>query len=218
MSRDFSWPEMLFLLGALKWTLALTGVAFLGGGAGGLIVALMRVSPRRANRVAAGCYIALFQSTPLLLQLFLAFYGLAVLLGVQLEAWPAVAFAFSLYAAAFLGDTWRGAIEAIPAEQWEAGTALALHRGRVLRLIVLPQALRIAIPPTVGFLVQLVKNTSVASIVGFVELARAGQLMVNVTFQPMIVYPVVAALYFVICFPLSEAASRLERRLDRRSV
>jgi polar amino acid transport system permease protein len=213
MSRDFSWPEALFLISALKWTLALTAVAFVGGGTGGLIVALLRVARAREIRALAAGYVALFQSTPLLMQLFLAFYGLAVLLGVRLEPWPAVAFAFSLYAAAFLGDIWRGAIEAIPHDQWEAGAALALSRAHVLRHIILPQAVRIAIPPTVGFLVQLIKNTSVASIVGFVELTRAGQLMVNVTFQPMVVYPLVAALYFAICFPLSEAAGRLERRL-----
>ncbi len=218
MSRDFGWPEFVFLLAALKWTFALTAVAFLGGGVGGLIVAVMRVSRRRAVRVLASGYVALLQSTPLLLQLFLAFYGLAVLLDIRLEPWPAVAFAFSLYAAAFLGDIWRGAIEAIPIEQWEAGAAIALPRRVVLLRVILPQAIRIAIPPTVGFLVQLVKNTSVAAIVGFVELTRAGQLMVNVTFQPMIVYPLVAMMYFAICLPLSEAASWLERRLDRRIV
>jgi polar amino acid transport system permease protein len=218
VSRDFGWPEFVFLLAALKWTFALTAVAFLGGGVGGLIVAVMRVSRRRAVRVLASGYVALLQSTPLLLQLFLAFYGLAVLLDIRLEPWPAVAFAFSLYAAAFLGDIWRGAIEAIPIEQWEAGAAIALPRRVVLLRVILPQAIRIAIPPTVGFLVQLVKNTSVAAIVGFVELTRAGQLMVNVTFQPMIVYPLVAMMYFAICLPLSEAASWLERRLDRRIV
>ena len=130
-------------------------------------------------------------------------------------AWPAVATAFTLYAAAFLGEIWRGAIEAVPREQWEAGIALALPRRIILLRIVLPQALRIAIPPTVGFLVSLVKGTSVAAIIGFVELTRAGQLMVNVTFQPMVVYPVVALLYFAVCWPLSLLALRLERRLER---
>lgn len=213
MSRDFEWPEFIFLLLAVRWTLALTAVAFVGGGLGGLAVTLMRVSQFRAVRAVAAIYITLLQSTPLLLQLFLGFYGLAVLTGVRLDPWPAVALAFTLYAAAFLGDAWRGAIEAIPRAQWEAGTALALPRRQVLRLIVLPQAVRIAIPVTVGFLVQLIKGTSVAAIVGFVELTRAGQLMVNVTFQPMVVYPVVAAMYFVMCWPLSLAAGRLERRL-----
>lgn len=216
MSRDFATPEMLFLLGALRWTVLLTLVAFIGGGAGGLLVALARVSPSRGVRWAASIYVGLLQGTPLLLQLFVAFYGLAVLTGVRLDPWPAVALAFTLYAAAFLGDIWRGTIESIPRAQWEAATALGLRRAATLRTVILPQAARIAIPPTVGFLVQLIKNTSVAAIVGVVELTRAGQLMVNVTFQPMVVYPVVAALYFLVCFPISHAATRLEARLDAR--
>lgn len=216
MSRDFGPTEFLFLLAALRWTVALTLVAFVGGGIGGFIIAMMRVSRMRPVRAAATLYITLLQGTPLLMQLFLAFYGLAVLTGVRLDAWPAVALAFTLYAAAFLGDIWRGTIEAIPSQQWEAATALALPRWQTMRRVILPQAARIAIPPTVGFLVQLIKNTSVAAIVGFVELTRAGQLMVNVTYQPMVVYPVVAALYFAVCWPISLAAGRLEARLDLR--
>ncbi len=216
MSRDFGGPELLFIVAALRWTVLLTGIAFVGGGLGGLAVALARVSPSPPVRWAATVYVGLFQGTPLLMQLFVAFYGLAVLTGVRLDPWPAVALAFTLYAAAFLGDIWRGTIEAIPRTQWEAATALALPRRRILRHVILPQAARIAIPPTVGFLVQLIKNTSVAAIVGFVELTRAGQLMVNVTFQPMVVYPLVAALYFALCYPISFAAGRLETRLDAR--
>ena len=216
MSRNFGEMELLYLLAALRWTVALTLVAFVGGAVGGFVVALMRVSPSWPVRSLARLYVALLQGTPLLMQLFLAFYGLAVVTGLRLDAWPAVALAFTLYAAAFLGDIWRGTIEAIPHTQWEAATALALPRWMVLRHVILPQAARIAIPPTVGFLVQLIKNTSVAAIVGFVELTRAGQLMVNVTFQPMVVYPLVAALYFAVCWPISFAAGRLEMRLDAR--
>lgn len=216
MSRDFGANELVFLLAALRWTVALTLVAFVGGGVGGFVVAMMRVSRVPAVRALASVYVMLLQGTPLLMQLFLAFYGLAVLTGVRLDPWPAVALAFTLYAAAFLGDIWRGTIEAIPRTQWEAASALALPRWQAMRHVILPQAARIAIPPTVGFLVQLIKNTSVAAIVGFVELTRAGQLMVNVTFQPMVVYPLVAALYFVVCWPISFAAGRLEARLSVR--
>lgn len=216
MSRDFGANELVFLLAALRWTVALTLVAFVGGGIGGFVVAMMRVSRVPAVRALASVYVMLLQGTPLLMQLFLAFYGLAVLTGVRLDPWPAVALAFTLYAAAFLGDIWRGTIEAIPRTQWEAASALALPRWQAMRHVILPQAARIAIPPTVGFLVQLIKNTSVAAIVGFVELTRAGQLMVNVTFQPMVVYPLVAALYFVVCWPISFAARRLEARLSVR--
>jgi polar amino acid transport system permease protein len=213
MSRDFEWPEFLFLLLALRWTLLLALVAFVLGGIVGAIVALARTARAAPVRWLAIFWVNLFQGTPLLMQLFLAYYGLAVVTGVRLDPWPAVALAFTLNASAFLGEIWRGAIQAIPDGQWQAGAALALPRRVILWRVVLPQALRIATPPTVGYLVQLLKGTSVAAIIGFVELTRAGQLMVNVTFQPMLVYPVVALLYFVVCWPLSWLAGRLERRL-----
>jgi polar amino acid transport system permease protein len=214
MSRDFDWSAFLFLLGALRWTVLLSLIAFLGGGIGGLLLALARTSPYRLLRWIAAGYIGLVQGTPVLMQLFLAYYGLAVLTGLRIDPWPAVTLAFTLYAAAFLGEIWRGAIQAIPRQQWEAAAALPLSPLAQLRHVIIPQATRIAIPPTVGFLVQLIKGTSIASIIGFVELTRAGQLIVNVTFQPMIVYPIIAALYFALCWPMSLLALRLERRID----
>ena len=214
MSRDFDWPELWYLVGALRWTIVLSLVAFVGGGIGGLLLAIARTSSYRILRALAAAYIGLIQGTPLLMQLFLAYYGLAVLTGLRLDPWPAVTIAFTMYAAAFLGEIWRGAIQAIPRQQWEAAAALPLAPAAQLRYVILPQALRIAIPPTVGFLVQLIKGTSIASIIGFVELTRAGQLIVNVTFQPMIVYPIVALLYFLLCWPISLASLRLERRID----
>jgi len=214
MSRDFDWSAFLFLLGALRWTVVLSIIAFVGGGVGGLLLALMRTSPYRTLRWIASGYIGLLQGTPVLMQLFLAYYGLAVLTGLRIDPWPAVTLAFTLYAAAFLGEIWRGAIQAIPRQQWEAAAAIPLSPFAQLRHVILPQAMRIAIPPTVGFVVQLIKGTSIASIIGFVELTRAGQLIVNVTFQPMIVYPIIALLYFALCWPLSLLALRLERRID----
>jgi polar amino acid transport system permease protein len=214
MSRDFDWAAFLFILGAVRWTVLLSLIAFAGGAVGGLILAVMRTSRNVVLRGIAATYIGVIQGTPVLMQLFLAFYGLAVLTGVRIDPWPAVTLAFTMYAAAFLGEIWRGAIQAIPRTQWEAAAALPLSPLAQLRHVILPQALRIAIPPTVGFLVQLIKGTSIASIIGFVELTRAGQLIVNVTFQPMIVYPIVAVLYFALCWPLSLASLRLERRMD----
>jgi polar amino acid transport system permease protein len=212
--RTFGWPELWFVLLALRWTLLLSLVAFVGGGIVGFVVALMRTAPVAPLRWIAGLYVQLFQGTPLLMQLFIAYYGIIVLLDLKIEAWPAVALAFTLYASAFLGDIWRGAIQAIPRQQWEAADCLALGYFVTLRYAILPQAMRLAIPPTVGFLVQVIKSTSVASIIGFVELTRAGQLMTNVTFQPMIVYPLVALLYFILCWPLSMLSQELERRID----
>jgi len=214
MSRDFDWPAFLFILGAVRWTVLLSLIAFAGGAVFGLILAVMRTSRFVVLRGLAAAYIGVMQGTPVLMQLFLAFYGLAVLTGVRIDPWPAVTLAFTLYAAAFLGEIWRGAIQAIPRQQWEAAAAIPLSPFAQLRHVILPQAMRIAIPPTVGFVVQLIKGTSIASIIGFVELTRAGQLIVNVTFQPMIVYPIIALLYFALCWPLSLLALRLERRID----
>lgn len=214
MSRNFAMPELMYLVQSMRWTLLLSFVALIGGGIAGLIVALFRVAPLAPLRWVAVGYIQLFQGTPVLMQLFLAYYGLAVLLNLQVDAWTAVSLAFTLYSAAFLGEIWRGSIQAIPRPQWEAAACLSLGFVKQLWYVILPQAMRISIPPTVGFVVQLIKSTSIASIIGFVELTRAGQLMTNVTFKPMIVYPVVAALYFLICWPLSLISQALERRID----
>ena len=214
MNRTFALPEFLYIVAAIRWTLLLSLVAFVGGGLVGFAIAILRTTPSRIVRLLTAGYIQLFQGTPVLMQLFVFYYGLAVVFGMQVDAWPAVALAFTLYAGAFLGEIWRGSIQAIPRTQWEASACLSLGYLQQLRFIILPQAMRISIPPTVGFLVQLIKNTSIAAIIGFVELTRAGQLMVNVTFQPMVVYPVVAALYFALCWPLSLLSRFLEKGID----
>jgi polar amino acid transport system permease protein len=212
IGRAFGAAEFLYLLKAVPWTILLSIGAVVGGGVLGLGIAILRIAPLRAARWLAVGYIELFQGTPVLMQLFLVYYGLAVLFDLRVDAWPAVLLAFTLYSAAFLGEIWRGSIQAIPRTQWEAAECLSLGFGQQLWYVILPQAARISIPPTVGFVVQLVKNTSIAAIIGFVELTRAGQLMTNTTFQPMIVYPIVADLYFAQCWPLSALARNLERR------
>ena len=148
------------------------------------------------------------------MQLFLCYFGLGVL-GFPLDAWTAVTVALTCYASSFLGDIWAGCIAAVPSGQTEAARALSLSTWQATRLVILPQALRIAVAPTVGFAVQVVKSTSLTSIVGFAELMRAGQIVNNVTLQPMAVYSVVTCIYFALCWPLSLAASRLERRMAR---
>jgi polar amino acid transport system permease protein len=212
--RTFGSAEFLFVLGAVRWTLLLSLVAFIGGIAFGFVIALARISRFAVLRLLASGYIQLFQGTPVLIQLFIAYYGVAVLFGVKVDEWTAVSLTFTLYSAAFLGEIWRGAIQAIPRQQWESAECISLSYFAQMRYVILPQAFRISIPPTVGFLVQLVKSTSVAAIIGFVELTRAGQLMTNVTFEPMTVYPIVAVLYFMMCWPLSQLSQLLERRFD----
>ena len=202
-----------YLIVAAQWTVLLSLVAFAGGALVGLPIALMRASPNNALRIVAGGYIQLIQGTPLLILLFLTYFGLGIL-GYKLAPLVAAGLALTLYAAAFLGEIWRGCIEAVPRTQWEASDCLGLDRFQQYAYVILPQAFRMAIPPTVGFMVQIVKNTSLASVVGFVELARAGQIVNNSTFEPFIIFCIVAAIYFAMCYPLSLASRFLERRAN----
>jgi polar amino acid transport system permease protein len=205
--------HFLYLVTAAQWTVLLSLLAFAGGTLVGLPVALMRVSNIAALRFAASAYIQLIQGTPLLIVLFLSYFGLGIM-GYKLAPLVAAGVALTLYAAAFLGEIWRGCIEAVPRTQWEASDCLGLNRFQQYAYVVLPQAMRIATPPTVGFMVQIVKNTSLASVIGFVELARAGQIVNNSTFEPFTIFCVIAAIYFSLCYPLSLASRYLERKAN----
>jgi polar amino acid transport system permease protein len=209
--RTFGFPELLFILEAAKWTIALSLIAFVGGAIGGLLVALARTSESRPAQAVATAFVQVFQGTPLLLQLFLIFFG-APVLGWDINPWIAASVALILNTSAFLGEIWRGCIQAIPRGQWEAAEALGLHYGARMRDVILPQAFKIALPPTVGYMVQVIKGTSLAAIIGFTEVTRAGQIINNATFQPLVVFSVVGALYFALCWPLSVWAGRMERR------
>ncbi|MBT2323366.1 amino acid ABC transporter permease [Variovorax paradoxus] len=207
----FNANHLLFLLQGAGWTAILSLIAFAGGGLCAFIVALARVSPHRSVRATAGLWVQLVQGSPLLVIMFLAFFGLPTL-GIKVSALAAAGVSLTIYVSAYLGEIWRGAIQAVPRAQWEAAECLALSRTQRMFKVVLPQAVRLATPPTVGFMVQIVKNTSLASVVGFVELARSGQIINNSIFEPFIVYLFIAAIYFVLCYPLSVWSRRLERR------
>ena len=209
---DFSlWDIFRNLLLAGRWTVALSLVAFIGGSLVGLALLLARL---RGVERAVSVYVQLFQGTPLLMQLFLAYFGLA-LFGINVSAWVAAAVALTLYTSAFLAEIWRGCVNAIPKGQWEAADSLALSFGEKMRHVVGPQALRIAVAPTVGFLVQVIKGTALASVIGFIELTKAGTMITNATFRPFTVYACVALMYFALCWPISAASKRLERKLRR---
>lgn len=214
--RTFGADEFWFLVRSLQWTLILTGLALAGGGIVGFGLALARVSVMPWLRAAAGVYITVIQGIPVLMILFLSYYGLS-LMGYQLPPLVAAGLSMTVYASGYLGEIWRGSIQSVPKPQWEGSESLAMTRLQQYRYVILPQAVRVSLPSTVGFAVQVVKNTSIASLIGFVELARAGQLVNNATFQPFRVFLVVAALYFVVCYPLSRLSRWLERRLHAGS-
>lgn len=212
---EFSiWDIFRNLLLAGRWTVALSLVAFFGGGLLGLALLVLRLSKLPLADKFVGGYVQLFQGTPLLMQLFLSYFGIA-LFGINTSAWIAAAVALTLYTSAFLTEIWRGCVNAIPKGQWEAAESLALNFGEQLRYVVLPQSIKIAIPPTVGFLVQVIKGTALASVIGFVELTKAGTMITNATFKPFLVYSCLALMYFALCFPVSLLARRLERKLNR---
>jgi len=208
--REFGSVEFVYLLAAMRWTLGLSLVAFVGGGLVGLVIALMRVAPVAPLRWLAAGYIQLFQATPLLMLLFLVFFGLA-LFGLSQNEFVSVTVALTAYASSYFGEIWRGSIQAVPQSQWQGSAALGFSYLEQMRHVVLPQSVRIATPPTVGFMVQLVKNTSLASIIGFHELTHAAQYVNNLTLKPILVYGVVGAMYFAVCFPLYLLSRRLER-------
>jgi polar amino acid transport system permease protein len=211
MIQPFGLQEFLFLLESAGWTIVLTAAAALLGGLLALGVAIARVSSHAIPREMSRVYITVIQGIPVLMVLFLSYYGLAQA-GFDLPPIVAASLALSIYTSAYLGDIWRGAIQSVHRQQWEASASLALTRWQQYRHVILPQSVKIALPPTVGFLVQLVKNTSIVSIVSVIELTRAAQLMNNITFEPFKVFIAAALIYLAICYPMSRASRRLEEK------
>ncbi|MCC8189907.1 MAG: amino acid ABC transporter permease [Planctomycetes bacterium] len=209
----FTLADMVRGLGrGLGWTAAMAVLALVCGGGFGLVVTIMRIAGSRLYSLPARIFIEFFLGTPLLMQLLLFFFGLAYL-GLNTTPGLTAAVVLTLYAGAHLAEIWRGCVESLPRGQWEAGWSLALGRWQLLRFVILPQALRLAVAPTVGFAVQLLKNTAVTSIIGFTEITKAGNMIANATFRPLLVYGLVAGGYFILCLPLSVAAGRLERTM-----
>jgi polar amino acid transport system permease protein len=208
------WDIFRNLLLAARWTVVLSLIAFVGGGLVGLALLMARLAKLRGAERGVAAYVQLFQGTPLLMQLFLAYFGLA-LFGINVSAWVAAGLALTLYTSAFLAEIWRGCVAAIPKGQWEAADSLALSFGEKMRFVIGPQALRIAVAPTVGFLVQVIKGTALASVIGFIELTKAGTMITNATFKPFTVYACVALMYFALCWPVSAWSRHLERKLRR---
>jgi polar amino acid transport system permease protein len=211
MAGQLNHYHLLFLAQGAMWTIVLSLIALVGGGLVGFAVALCRVSSNASLRIATSGYVQLIQGTPLLVLMFLSYFGLAAI-GLKLSPLAAAGASLTIYVGAYLGEIWRGAIQSVPRPQWEAAEGLALSRTQRMFKVILPQAIRIATPPTVGFMVQIIKNTSLASVVGFVELARSGQIINNSLFEPFLIYSIIAVVYFVLCYPVSRLSRRLERQ------
>lgn len=213
MMQFSNWDILHNLLLAGRWTLLLSLIAFIGGGIVALVLTFCSLSRRPPLVWFVKIYVEIFQGTPLLMQLFLIFFGIS-LLGVDVNSWTAASVSLILFSSAFLTDIWRGCVESLQKGQWEASRCLGINFMQAMRYVILPQALRLAIAPTVGFSVQIVKGTALTSIIGFVELTKAGTMLNNATFQPFKVFAIVALLYFAICYPLSLISQFLEKKLN----
>ena len=202
------------LRGAVLGTIPLTLASFALGLAIALGVALMRLSRLRAVSAAARAYVSVIRGTPLLVQLFVIFYGLPSV-GVTINPWPSAIIAFSLNVGGYAAEVIRAAILSVPKGQWEAAHMIGMNRRLALRRIILPQAARVSVPPLSNTFISLVKDTSLASLILVTELFRRAQEIAAPTGEFMTLYVEAAAVYWVICLFLSSGQSLLERRLDR---
>jgi polar amino acid transport system permease protein len=208
------------LIDAAQYTIYLSLIAFAGGGALGGLVAVMRVMPNKIAKRIAISYIWFFQSVLLLMLLFLTGLGIPALFDISVDPWTAAIFSLTIYASAYLSDVWRGAIESVPQGQWEGARAVGLGFFTTLRRVVLPQALKIGLAPTVGFMVQIIKGTALAYIIGFHDLMAIGKRWANAPVEgsePFVIFPLMALIYFCLCYPLSLWSRRLEKRLGAKS-
>lgn len=204
------------LIEATQFTIYLSLIAFVGGGLLGALITLMRITPsKRAGKIAVS-YIWLFQSTPLLMMLFLTGLGVPQLFDINVNPWSAAVVSLVIYTSAYLSDVWRGAVESVPQGQWEGARSVGLTFFQTLRLVILPQAFRISLAPTVGFMVQIIKGTSLAYIIGFHDLMAIGKRWANAPVEgsePFIIFPLMAVIYFALCYPLTLWSRHLEKRL-----
>lgn len=209
----FSTVQLVYLIKGVGWTLVLSALSFVLGSVAGFGVMLARVSVHRPLRILTSAYIQIIQGIPLLVLLFIVYFGVGIF-GINVAPLVASAIALMIHVSAFLGEIWRGSVQAIEKTQWEASECLGLSRWQSLLLVIIPQALRMSLPPSVGYLVQVIKLTSLASVVGFIELTRAGQIINNSLFQPFLVFVLVGLFYFLLCYPLSLWSRAMERKLN----
>ena len=203
------------IIWATQYTIYLSAIAFLGGGLFGGLITFFRIIPSKTLNIISYTYTWLFQSLPLLMLLFLLGLGIPKLFEQDIDPWIAATVALILFTSAYLSEVWRGAIVAIPQSQWEAAKALNLNFVQTLRFIILPQAVKFSVAPTIGFLIQIIKGTSLCYIIGFQDLMLIGKRWANSPVhgsEPFIIFPIMALLYFCLCYPLARLAKHIEKK------
>jgi L-cystine transport system permease protein len=209
--RSSFWP---LVRGAITGTIPLSLASFALGLALALVVALMRLSRLRIVSGLGRAYVSVIRGTPLLVQLFVIFYGLPSL-GLVIDPWPSAIIAFSLNVGGYGAEVIRAAILSVPKGQWEAGYTIGMSNGMTLRRLILPQAARVSVPPLSNTFISLVKDTSLASLILVTELFRVAQEIAAFSTEFMLIYLEAALIYWVICIVLAGGQGILEKRLDR---
>ncbi|MCC2958522.1 amino acid ABC transporter permease [Massilia sp. IC2-477] len=202
------------LLTGAGYTLMFAVASMLGGLAIGLPVALMRIAPWALVRLPASFYVSIMRGTPLLVQIFVIYYGLPSI-GIEFAPVTAGVLALSLNSGAYLSESLRGAIRAVSEGQWRASFSLGLGYWQTLHHIILPQALRIAVPSMSNTLISLIKDTSLVSVITVTELMLATKEVIAVTFQPLPLYIAAACVYWLLSLFFEAIQRRAERRLNR---
>jgi polar amino acid transport system permease protein len=197
-------------------TLAYTAVTIVLGLIIGLLVGLGRLSKSWLLNAPLIAFIELFRCTPLLVQIVWFYYALPVLVGIQIPATVASVMTLSCYTGVFYAEIFRGGIISIEQGQWDAARALGLSRWQMMRLVILPQAVRRMIPPFVNQSITQLKNTSLVSTIAVPDLLYNGELITADTYRPLETYTVIAIIYFLILFPSTILAQAYERRLSQR--
>ena len=214
-SLDLFWRSLWPIVsGALVASIPLAFASMAIGLVIAVVIALMRLSGKAVLAGIARVYISIIRGTPLLVQLFVVFYGLPSI-GVRLDPWPSAIIAFSLNVGGYAAEVIRAAILSVPKGQWEAAHTIGMSRGLALRRIILPQAARVSVPPLSNTFISLVKDTSLASVILVVELFRQAEQIATVSNQFLLIYLEAALVYWVICLILSFGQDALEKRLDR---
>lgn len=217
MFEVFGWQHLSLILQGAVVTIQICVLSVLFGGALGLVIGLMVAGTVRTLKWLSAIYIAIIRGIPVLLVIFFVYFGVPLLMpGSGLAEYWAAVIALSIFASAYIGELVRGSIQAVPLGQFEAAEALGLAYRDRMRFVILPQAARLIVPPGVGFLVILIKDSSLVAVIGLIELTRAANIVSSQTADPILAYTVAGAFYFAICFVLSALSRRYERRLGTK--
>lgn len=210
---SFLWGYRTVLLTGLAYTMAYTVGTILLGLVIGLVAGLMRMSRNPLIRGPAFAYIEIFRCTPLLVQIVWFYYAFPILIGIEMSATTAAVLVLSLYTGSFYAEIFRGGILSLELGQWDAARAVGMRQGQLMRHIILPQAVRRMMPPFINQSVIQLKNTSLVSTIAVTDLLYQGMLITAATYRPLEVYTLIAAIYFVVLFPLTALGQYVENRL-----